>query len=580
MSSLVSIYKEFIRKAYDSSIERALLIDVLKQLEEHLLYQRERGCLFIVRAPTGYGKTSLTLSLIYGILAGEVDFLNRVMHVLPLRSIIDDIYESCLTMFENKFNVPYELIKEAIGRQMMYARGARYFQKLGVFTTYDTFTFMLAKIPTSDLKLISERKSLGYFEIPRASVMDSVVIFDEVQLMLCEGCEKARTSLTSILHVLLSRMKVPVVLMGATIPDWLIRELKLLFSKKAAICILDFEPNKDPSFTEERLRKILRTHIIEAEGNSIGTIVTTALENASKDRLLIVLNTIKRARETYLRLRKEMGREEVFLLHSLFKPKDRQRILSSIRDSKRWILVSTQAVEAGVNISAEVLITDAAPAPALIQRTGRVARFKGEIQGEIYIIYDPREGWKNVYTGIYSLQEVKDTISYIRNCEDIAWHIPKGIREGSMGYLDILNSTSEVQYLILDKALNYMISSPVFVSDVIYRILRTAYDGSFLRDEKLIEGYVIESQFMKTIRSHVNIAEYVLGELYEYGEPIPFSTSKMEQVLKKYSEKALVLVKYGGNWRIWKGIPFLERVDRIVFLIDEELYSMEEGVKL
>jgi CRISPR-associated endonuclease/helicase Cas3 len=56
---------------------------------------------------------------------------------------------------------------------------------------------------------------------------------------------------------------------------------------------------------------------------------------------------------------------------------------------QRIILVGTQVVEVGLNITSEVLHTDLAPASSIIQRAGRVARFSGET-GQVYIYDVPR----------------------------------------------------------------------------------------------------------------------------------------------------------------------------------------------
>ena len=68
--------------------------------------------------------------------------------------------------------------------------------------------------------------------------------------------------------------------------------------------------------------------------------------------------------------------DRLALVHSRFRPDDRQRqeeILFA-RDTDR-IVVATQAVEAGVDVSARVLVTELAPWPSLVQRFGRCNRY-------------------------------------------------------------------------------------------------------------------------------------------------------------------------------------------------------------
>lgn len=96
---------------------------------------------------------------------------------------------------------------------------------------------------------------------------------------------------------------------------------------------------------------------------------------------LVVVNTVKRATKLYQALgKKEKDPEKYLLLHSRFRPLDRkaklERLLDPPPDIGR-IAVTTQVVEAGVDISAATLFTDLAPWPSMIQRFGRCNR-KGE----------------------------------------------------------------------------------------------------------------------------------------------------------------------------------------------------------
>jgi CRISPR-associated endonuclease/helicase Cas3 len=77
---------------------------------------------------------------------------------------------------------------------------------------------------------------------------------------------------------------------------------------------------------------------------------------------------------------------ETFLLHSRFRPADRADVIGHaviepvVADQGGRILIATQVVEAGVDISAATLITDAAPWSSIVQRAGRCNR-AGDLQG-------------------------------------------------------------------------------------------------------------------------------------------------------------------------------------------------------
>lgn len=93
---------------------------------------------------------------------------------------------------------------------------------------------------------------------------------------------------------------------------------------------------------------------------------------------LAVVNTVKAARELSAALAKASG-TPVTLLHSRFRPPDRRAVLTeALADVDPAgcgrIVVSTQVVEAGVDLSATVLFTEAAPWPSIVQRAGRCNR--------------------------------------------------------------------------------------------------------------------------------------------------------------------------------------------------------------
>jgi CRISPR-associated endonuclease/helicase Cas3 len=153
---------------------------------------------------------------------------------------------------------------------------------------------------------------------------------------------------------------------------------------------------------------------------------------------LVVVNTVERACQLYEALRRPEGRPtsrrggrrgklvdqatldgvspELLLIHSRYRPPDRQErnrkltiadkalrgeTLPSLNGGELdWvtrirqaglIVVATQVVEAGVDISAGILITELAPWPSLVQRFGRCNRF-GEYE-------DARIFWIDVHTG-------------------------------------------------------------------------------------------------------------------------------------------------------------------------------------
>jgi CRISPR-associated endonuclease/helicase Cas3 len=99
---------------------------------------------------------------------------------------------------------------------------------------------------------------------------------------------------------------------------------------------------------------------------------------------LVVCNTVERARLTFEALRAAGATGQLQLIHSRFRQAEREHWRDSFLSKAACtpeadrIIVSTQVVEAGVDISATALITELAPWSSLVQRFGRCARFGGD----------------------------------------------------------------------------------------------------------------------------------------------------------------------------------------------------------
>ena len=90
---------------------------------------------------------------------------------------------------------------------------------------------------------------------------------------------------------------------------------------------------------------------------------------------LAVFNTVAAAREVHKTLRR--GPVPCTLLHSRFRAQERTQLIQKITGppgEAGHIVVATQVVEAGIDLNAAVLVTEAAPWPSVVQRAGRCNR--------------------------------------------------------------------------------------------------------------------------------------------------------------------------------------------------------------
>ncbi|MBN2597665.1 MAG: CRISPR-associated helicase Cas3' [Marinifilaceae bacterium] len=120
--------------------------------------------------------------------------------------------------------------------------------------------------------------------------------------------------------------------------------------------------------------------------NETDEIISEAISNNKK--VLVVCNRVRNAQDRYKILNDKYPNTPILLLHSRFKRRDRdlkERQLigldeksNSVQEfntsTKACIVVSTQVVEVSLDISFDIMITEAAPLDGMIQRFGRVNR--------------------------------------------------------------------------------------------------------------------------------------------------------------------------------------------------------------
>ena len=102
---------------------------------------------------------------------------------------------------------------------------------------------------------------------------------------------------------------------------------------------------------------------------------------------LVVVNNVGRAQDVYQQLKQSKTLSDpLALIHSRFRPADRAQHETLLRTDGGRIVIATQAVEAGVDVSARTLITELAPWSALVQRIGRCNR-RGEFASESRVFW-------------------------------------------------------------------------------------------------------------------------------------------------------------------------------------------------
>lgn len=188
-------------------------------------------------------------------------------------------------------------------------------------------------------------------------------------------------------------------------------------------------------------RKALRRAPIRLEketGKERGGGATAIAELAFEEhrpgsQTLVIVNRVDRAQAIYRSLQSlsRAGAEAptLLLLHARFRPAERrviERKLREIPEARGRIVVSTQAVEAGVDITSATLISELAPWSSMIQRFGRNNRY-GEVEGGGQVIWiDSDTDSDPELARPYSVEELAESRTVLETLDDVGIeHLPE-----------------------------------------------------------------------------------------------------------------------------------------------------------
>ena len=148
---------------------------------------------------------------------------------------------------------------------------------------------------------------------------------------------------------------------------------------------------------------------------------------------LVICNRVNRAQELYKALIQQTS-EELTLIHSRFRAAERQALNQKLRELKQKleegklsdILIATQAIEAGVDISAQVLFTELAPWSSMVQRFGRCNRY-GECSAPASVYWiDIPDLKKNASP--YASEQLEQARSLLKDLSEVGLEALKQVR--------------------------------------------------------------------------------------------------------------------------------------------------------
>ncbi|TCL54669.1 CRISPR-associated Cas3 family helicase [Hydrogenispora ethanolica] len=330
-------------------------------------YHNLQPGVYTINLPTGLGKTLAAFSFAFQLKKTLMDIRKvnyRIIYALPFMSIIDQNHQVMEKILQTN----------GIARDNNILLKHHYLTSKGYETDATEFEPEMAKIMVEGwyseiiittfvqlFQTLLTGRNRAVRKFHRFS--NSIIILDEVQSVRYELWPLIR----EMLHFLTTHFECYVIFVTATDP--------LIFRRDEVV----------PLVKREKYFQVLnRLRVwVDLKAVSIKQLIKELKLDSGKSYLFI-LNTIGSA-QNFFHMLQEQVTEEVLFLSSQITPKERLERIERIKSGAIRLAVTTQLVEAGVDIDFNIVYRDFAPFDSINQAAGRCNR-NGLSPGEFYII--------------------------------------------------------------------------------------------------------------------------------------------------------------------------------------------------
>ncbi|OPG09292.1 CRISPR-associated endonuclease Cas3'' [Microbispora sp. GKU 823] len=343
----------------------------------------EEGLPDLLRVPTGAGKTlAAVLPWLWRTTAFPEDTPRRLVYVLPLRTLVEqtagEVARWLFNLGERSSPDPQQVSgDDSVILQMLMG---------GTDREDDAWQLVPDKravlIGTQDM-VLSRALMRGYAESrPRWPISyallhsDTQWVFDETQLL--GPAVPTSAQLQGLRDSLGTAAPTATMWMSATLAE---EGLSTVDHDVTALRTVELTAEDRGGALAKRLdaaRTVERLDL-PTDPKTFAVALARALlaRHRPGTRTIAVLNTVERATAVREAFRKEAPEADVVLIHSRFRPVERRELMDLVTDDPPpggRIVISTQVLEAGVDITSMTLFTEAAPWSSIVQRAGRCNR--------------------------------------------------------------------------------------------------------------------------------------------------------------------------------------------------------------
>jgi CRISPR-associated endonuclease/helicase Cas3 len=360
--------------------------------------------LWTLTLPTGLGKTLCAASWALALrerLAAEGAVPPRLVLALPFLSIIDQTQQVWRGLLRPLGRVSGEVLLESHSLADRRYEDSELDEGSAEFFV-DTWRSEVV-VTTFDQLLMALMDPRTKHQMRFHNLVDALIVLDEVQ------------SLPVILWDPLGRLLEQLAQLGST-------RVLLMSATQPAILTGVRELVSEP---ERYFRRFGRYRLVlrHTELLPLEDFARQCAEQAPQwlregRRVLITLNTRRSARRVRDEIERAVGQPPE-LLSADVRPRDRLRAIGRIRRGAACIAVSTQCVEAGVDIDMDLVLRDFAPLDSLVQIAGRCNRNGRRPRCEVVVVRLASERGRPFGDYVYDPIHLQETFEALRGRSDV-----------------------------------------------------------------------------------------------------------------------------------------------------------------
>jgi len=539
---------------------------------------------FELTSPTGSGKTLMLLSLAAKVIENAGDY--RIIYALPFLSITEQVEAEVLGIFEKykhkgfiqridskSENPQFEEIQKKLDSNPDEAT----IKELGALTFKESvfsYPFIITTFVRFFETLLSNHNAT-LLKLPNFS--KSIFLLDEIQSLP----PRLYTFFVAYLSKFCEKFDCYAVISTATQPNFGLPR-KGSNAKEASIFFEDYEkPTSLLEYDKYFSDDVFNRYKVEFEEKELNIEKLKEKVIEENKSVLVILNTIDDSKDFYHELLEELPQEELVLLNTHFTPNDRKKKIAIIKErleaNKRIIAISTQLIEAGVDIDFPILYRDFAPVSSIVQSAGRCNR-NGKLDFGKVVLFKLRNREKIRSELIYGRGKDKDILQFTKDSWGQAIYEEKQLLSVQKSFFErILNELHFAKHT--QKKFDLKIDFIQDISDCMFQKI-----GKFqLIDEQefgeavryFVPQGAEDTRFETLLLLQSQLNEVLKEKKKDYSKISPLKF-KIEQLLQQMSGDIVQVRIKKTDYE-----PLTEPDDYFgLYKIDNEYYTSEKGVLL